>query len=106
MSQLELACVAAVAMLFQDIIATVMVQSEAKNKGWTAGWLDAAGYLVGIVCAKIVIKSHGAGEVEALVLVTVANVLGTKLGQVTGQRFLDKKTALDPARNDRPVHSE
>ena len=93
-----LALVASVTMVVQDIIAVIMVQAEAKNRGWTAGFLDAVGWLVGIVCAKIVIKSHGAAEVEALVLVTVANVVGTKLGQVMGQRLLEKKAKLDPTR--------
>jgi len=96
MTPLELAFLAAAAMIVQDTVAVVMVQAEAKNLGWTAGFMDAIGWLVAFVSLRISITSHGAGEIEAVVLVSVANVLGTKLGQVTGKRFLREKTRVSP----------
>jgi hypothetical protein len=96
MTGLELAFLAAGAMVFQDVIAVCMVQSEVKQLGWTAGFLDMAGWLVAFVSLRISITSHGAGEIEAVVLISIANVLGTKLGQLTGQRFLSKKERINP----------
>jgi len=96
MTPLELALLAAAAMVIQDTIAVCLVQAEAKNLGWTAGALDAVGWLVAFVSLRISILSHGTGEIEAIVLITIANVLGTKLGQITGQRFLREKTRVNP----------
>jgi hypothetical protein len=101
-SALELALLAAAAMIVQDTVAVVMVQAEAKNLGWTAGFMDAIGWLVAFVSLRISITSHGAGEVEAVVLVSIANVLGTKLGQLTGKRFLKEKVRESPGDPRRP----
>jgi hypothetical protein len=94
---LELAVLAAGAMIIQDTVAVVMVQAEAKNLGWTAGFMDAIGWLVAFVSLRISITSHGVGEIEAVVFVSIANVLGTKLGQLTGQHFLREKVRVNPA---------
>ena len=102
MTSLELAGIAAVAMVFQDVLGVMMVQSEAKQLGWTAGFLDAAGWLVAFASLRISINSHGTGEIEAIVLISIANVVGTKLGQITGKRFLEKKIRINPADPQRP----
>jgi hypothetical protein len=93
---LELALLAAGAMIVQDTVAVVMVQAESKQLGWTAGFMDAIGWLVAFVSLRISITSHGTGEIEAVVLVSIANVVGTKLGQLTGKRFLREKTRVNP----------
>lgn len=90
------ALVAAVTMLLTDCLATVMVQMEAANHGWIAGFLDAAGWIVSIACTAIsvnVLTGHNNTREKILVItfVTVANVLGTKLGQVLGSRILKTK---------------
>jgi pantoate kinase len=91
-----LALLAAAAMILQDTVAVCLVQAEVKNLGWTAGLLDMVGWLVAFVSLRISITAHGTGEVEAVVLVSVANVLGTKIGQLTGQRFLKEKVRVSP----------
>lgn len=93
---MELAILAALAMLIQDVIAVVLVQAEAKNKGWTAGLMDMLGWLVAFTTLRIAIKAEGSALVETVILVSIANVLGTKLGQVTGQHFLEKKIRVNP----------
>ena len=91
-----LALLAASAMIVQDTVAVVMVQAEAKQLGWTAGFMDMIGWLVAFVSLRISITSHGTGEVEAVVLISIANVLGTKIGQLTGKRFLKEKVRTSP----------
>ena|ERR1035437_2417916 len=83
---------AALAMVLQDIVATVMVMCEAKGRGWLAGILDAIGWIVGITTLTIsvsALQGHDTPKkVAVIVLVTIANVLGTKLGQLVGSRYV------------------
>lgn len=96
---MTVALLAAVAMLITDIIAVVMVQAEAANRGWLAGALDTAGWYVGIATTTIsvtALQGHDtAQKIEVLVLVGAANLFGTKIGQVTGQRILARKQQPD-----------
>lgn len=97
-----IALLAAAAMVLQDCIAVVMVQAEAKNLGWTAGLMDMLGWYVGIATTTISVTSlqgHNTGQkIWVLGLVGLANIFGTKGGQLLGQRFLAGKTRDDPAR--------
>ena len=92
------AIIAAVAMLVQDAISTVLVMAEAKNRGWLAGFLDAAAWLVGVTTATIAIttlQGHDlTDKVYVIVLVSIANVIGTKIGQMIGSRFVHDATTL------------
>lgn len=92
------ALIAAVAMLVQDAISTVLVMAEARNRGWLAGFLDAAAWIVGITTATIAISTLQGNDLAdkayVVVFVSVANVLGTKLGQVIGSRFVHDATTL------------
>lgn len=99
------ALLAAGAMVCTDICGAAMVLLESRERGWLAGFCDAVGWLVSITCTKIVVKSHGAGEVEALVLVTCANVVGTRLGVATGRWLLAcfPATAKVAPRTDEPT---
>lgn len=88
------ALIAAACMAGQDILATIMVMAEAANRGWLAGFMDLLAWYVGIVTTTVsvtTLSGHNTAE-KALVLVLVgaANVLGTKLGQVTGSRLLHR----------------
>ena len=95
---MTVAIVAALAMFVQDVIGTVMVMSEAKNRGWLAGVLDSAGWLVGITTTTIAVTAlngHDTGKkIAVVVLVSVANLFGTKTGQVLGHRFVKDATTL------------
>jgi hypothetical protein len=94
----KLALLAAGAMILQDVFAVVMVQAESKQMGWRAGFMDMCGWLVTFVSLRISITSHGSTEVYSIVFISIANVLGTKLGQVTGKKFLHEKLVIDPTR--------
>ena len=83
---------AAGCMLITDVLGTVMVQAEAANRGWLAGLMDMLGWYVGIATTTISVTSlagnNTAQKIWVLALVGAANVLGTKLGQVTGKWLL------------------
>ena len=85
---------AALAMVCTDVIAVIMVQAEAANRGWLAGACDTVGWYVGIATTTISVTTlsghNTTAKIWVLVLVGAANLLGTKLGQVTGQRILKR----------------
>ena len=95
---MTVALIAALAMLVQDALSTVLVMAEAKNRGWLAGSMDAAAWIVGITTTTISINALNGNDfttkVEVVVLVSVANVLGTKIGQLIGSRFVHDATTL------------
>jgi len=86
------ALAAACCMVLVDIMATICTQAEAANRGWLAGAMDALGWLPGIVCTTIAVTQltspSWSARIWVLALVSVANVFGTKLGQITGKRLL------------------
>lgn len=90
------ALLAAAAMVLTDVLATIMVMAEAREMGWVAGILDAAGWLVSIACTAISVDVlTGSGpfinKVYVIVFVSAANLLGTKAGQEIGSRVLPSK---------------
>lgn len=91
------ALLAAACMLITDVLATIMVMAEAANRGWLAGIMDCAGWYVGIATTTISVTTLSGHDtvrkIWVLVLVGAANVFGTKLGQVTGQRLLGRLRA-------------
>lgn len=96
MSGLGIALLAALTMVATDVVGVIMVQAEARNRGWLAGWCDTAQWLVGITTTFITIDAlngHSLSEkVWVVVLVSAANLLGTKLGQVIGSRWVKDRT--------------
>jgi hypothetical protein len=86
------ALIAAVTMVATDVLGVILVQAEAANRGWLAGLMDASQWGVGIATTTISVTALQGHDMQTKVLVvafvTVANVLGTKLGQVTGKRVL------------------
>jgi len=92
------AIVAAVAMAVQDVLATIMVMAEAKNRGWLAGTMDSLCWLVGITTTTIAITAlqghNTTDKVAVVVLVSLANLFGTKLGQIIGSRYVKDATSL------------
>lgn len=85
---------AALAMVVTDVLGTIMVQAEAANRGWLAGCCDTLGWYVSIATTTISVTTLAghdtAKKVWVLVLVGAANLLGTKLGQVTGKWLLGR----------------
>lgn len=92
MTGFGIAIIAAVAMVATDVLGVIMVQAEAANRGWLAGWMDTAQWLVGIATTTIsvtALQGHSLSEkVWVVLLVSAANLLGTKLGQVIGKKLL------------------
>jgi len=88
------AIIAALTMVVTD----VLVQAEARNRGWLAGWMDTAQWIVGITTTTITVtalQGHDMTEkVAVVVLVSAANLFGTKLGQMIGQRYVTDATTL------------
>ena len=102
------ALLAAAAMVISDILATVMVMAEAREMGWLAGLLDMLGWYVGILTTTVSVSTLSghdtADKIYVLAFVGLANVIGTKLGQVTGSRLLKSKmlqTIASAARSGR-----
>ena len=93
------AVIAAVTMLFTDVLGTVMVIAEAHEQGWLAGWMDTAQWLVGITTTTITVtalQGHNLNQkIAVIVLVSAANLFGTKLGQMIGSRFVVKTKSLN-----------
>lgn len=89
------AVLAAVCMVAVDVLAVIMVQAEATNRGWLAGWMDTLGWYPSIVCTTLCVLALDGRSIRAkvavLVLVGAANLFGTKLGQVVGKRLLARK---------------
>lgn len=89
------ALIAALCMVVSDVLATIMVMAEAKERGWLAGFLDMGGWYVSVTTTSIsvtTLSGHDtADKVYVLLFVGLANVLGTKLGQLTGSRLLKAK---------------
>ena len=93
-----IALLAAGCMVCQDILATIMVQAEAANRGWLAGLMDMLGFVAISTTAISVNALNGHGclinKVLVLAFVGAANVFGTKLGQVSGHWLLTRKARI------------
>lgn len=89
---MNVALLAALCMVVQDVVAVVMVQAENRSRGWLAGILDAFAWCFGMATTTVAVSTlqghHTAAKVAVIVAVSVANVLGSKLGQVVGDRFI------------------
>lgn len=87
------------AMLCQDIFATVLVQAEARNRKHLAGVMDASQWVFGICTTSIsvtALQGHDlALKIVVLVLVSMANYGGTLLGTMIGKRFVHDDQEVD-----------
>lgn len=96
MSTPVVALIAAVSMVLTDVTGTVMVIAEARGRGWLAGWLDTAQWLVGITTTFITVEALAGSDmprkVAVVIFVSLANLLGTKLGTAVGHRWVKDKT--------------
>jgi hypothetical protein len=92
----RVALLAALTMVATDVLGVVMVQAEARGRGWLAGWCDTAQWLVGIVTTTISVTALQGHSLSAhlwvLGVVSIANLFGTKLGAEIGHRWVKDKT--------------
>jgi hypothetical protein len=85
-------------MVVQDVLGVIMVQAEARNRGWLAGLLDMIAWLVAFVTLNISLNAvNGHDTTEkwlVIILVSAANLFGTKLGQMIGAKYVTDATTL------------
>lgn len=88
---------AALAMVAQDVLATILVQAEARNRKVLAGCMDSLQWGFGIATTAIsvtALQGHDTGEKVAVVIaVTAANFIGTFVGTAIGERFVKAQAA-------------
>lgn len=89
---MTIALLAAAAMFIQDVLSTLLVQAEARNRAHLAASLDSLGWIAAIATTTLsvsTLQGHDLGAKIAVVLaVTVANYLGTLAGTLVGKRFI------------------
>jgi hypothetical protein len=87
--EIALACVT---MILTDVLGVLLVQAEARNHGWLAGWFDTAQWIPGIVCSAItitILQGHSTlAKALIIVFVSMANLFGTKYGQSLGTKYI------------------
>lgn len=95
MTGVETAILAAVCMAINDVLGTCLVMAESAERGWLAGFLDVGMWYVSIATTTISVTAlagHDTTEkIAVLVLVGAANLLGTRLGVLTGKLILKRK---------------
>ncbi len=83
--------VATLAMIIQDCFGVLMVQAENRGWGWRSGFMDAGMYLCALATNHYALNALNSSNKTLQVLVvgfvTIANVIGSKLGQEIGDRF-------------------
>lgn len=92
---MNIALLAALCMVFQDVLGVLMVQAEARNHGFIAGICDSAMWLFAIATTTIsvtALQGHSVHE-KALVIVcvTIANLLGSVIGVYLGKKFIKEQ---------------
>jgi hypothetical protein len=83
---------AALAMVATDILGTLLVQAEARNRAHLSAILDSAGWLFSIATLSISVAAINGHDLKlkivVLAAVTVANYFGSYAGVIIGQRFI------------------
>lgn len=89
---MRLVLLAAISMVLADIVATLEVQAESRNRGQLAGLLDVVGWLVSITTTTTsvtALQGNNFGLKVAVVLaVSAANYAGTVVGTWLGKRWV------------------
>ena len=109
---MTIALIAALAMVLQDILGTIMMQLEASSldlprrcswrdyigggwRAWGSALLDQAQWVVGITTITISVNAfsgHNFGlKAAVFIAVSVANIVGTRTGQELGIALLRKR---------------
>lgn len=86
------ATVAAVAMFIEDILSTLLTQAAARNRANLSGLLDSACWIAAIVTTALtldILDGHNfKAKVAVIVLVSLANYLGTVAGVDIGKKLI------------------
>lgn len=82
---------AAGAMVVQDILGTIMVVAESKERAHLAASMDTLGWLALITCTSVSVDTLTTGtwhaRIAVILAVSVANYAGTYLGTRLGHRL-------------------
>lgn len=96
---MTVALLAALSMVVQDILATLLTQAEARDKAILAGVLDSVAWMAAITTTSISVTVLQGHDLKAKILVvlcvTAANFIGTTMGTLIGKRYI-KGAAPDP----------
>ena len=85
---MTIALLAALCMVFQDILGVCMVQAEARNHGLIAGLCDAGMWLFGLISIGSALNHHGGERWLIIAFVSAANIIGSILGVRIGKKFI------------------
>jgi hypothetical protein len=89
---MTIALLAAFAMLWNDILGTLMVQAEARNRGVLAGVFDSLQWFAAICTTTIsvtALQGHSLHEkVLVIILVSCANLTGSVIGVLVGKKLI------------------
>ncbi len=92
---MNIAILAALCMVFQDVLGVVMVQAEARNHGWIAGVADSIQWLFAIATTTFsvtALQGHNLHEkILVIVAVTLANLVGSRLGVLVGKKLVKEQ---------------
>jgi steroid 5-alpha reductase family enzyme len=88
----NIAIIAALGMLVQDVLGTCMVQAQNRSRGWIAGFCDAGMWLMALFSYDKAITSTGHERLLVIVLVTLANLVGNRLGVYVGNRWVKEQS--------------
>lgn len=87
-----IALAAAVAMFFQDLLAVLMVQAEARNRAVLAGVMDCLQWPAGMVTTWVTVSAfqghNGIRTGMVIAAVSVANFTGTWTAVHVGRRHI------------------
>jgi hypothetical protein len=93
---------AGMAMVVQDILGVLMVQAEARNRGWLSGIFDALGWGAAIITTTIsvtALQGHDTSlKIAVITAVTIANVVGNVAGVHIGKKFIKSDKEIMEAR--------
>jgi hypothetical protein len=79
-------------MMIQDTLGIILLLAATRNRGWLAGIMDSVQWLVGITTTTISVSAfqgHSMTEkILVVAIVSAANLFGTKLGEVLGNKYV------------------
>ncbi|HZV27087.1 MAG TPA: hypothetical protein VFG00_12450 [Acidothermaceae bacterium] len=91
-----IALYAALAMVAQDVLSTLLTQAEARNMAATSGLLDMAAWLVALLTLNWSLNAIDGHNMAMKVLVvgavSIANYVGSWAGVKIGKRWLKDRT--------------
>lgn len=99
---------AALAMVVVDILGTLLVQAEARDRAHLSAMLDTFGWYASIATTTIsvtALQGHSLSlKVAVVIAVSIANYAGSWAGVKIGQRYIKRAVPVSPVRKrPRPV---